>query len=481
MYIRPSTFRRSLVVALVVAAAGAVTAFAAPSGSATAAASGPRASAPSEAGTPPGSAGASGEAALLAGAPEPLAATTRVGGLDVSHWQEPIDWVKVGGTERRFVFMKATEGTEYVDPTFTTNRAGAHANGLAVGAYHFAKPDGRRGDAVQEAKHFANVVDPRPGELLPVLDIETSGGLGRHKLTRWAVRWTSEVRQRTGVTPLVYTSPYGWRDRFGDTKRLARAGSPLWVAHWGVSSPLVPADDWDGHGWVVWQHTSTGHVAGIKGDVDLDKLIGAHLGVITIRRLGITVDGEGGRVTSTPGGYGCSSACIRTVDPDITITLTAEPDAGAYFTGWDGACGGTALTCTIAMHGNHDVTASFVTDITPPTATLVPPHAVNDAAVVRFDEIVRHVTPKNVSLRPAGGATSSRLDVTRTCRSGTGAAVPCPTGNVRRVRLLPVHHLVPGRDYEVVINTPGVPKVHDRVGNPAAETHLPFEGPLRTG
>jgi GH25 family lysozyme M1 (1,4-beta-N-acetylmuramidase) len=70
------------------------------------------------------------------------------------------------------------------------------------------------------------------------------------------------VKELTGVTPFVYTSPYGWAARTGDTPLLARDGAPLWVAHWGVSSPTLPADGWDGHGWTVWQHTSTGHVHG---------------------------------------------------------------------------------------------------------------------------------------------------------------------------------------------------------------------------
>ena len=478
MHFRPSTFRRSLVVALVTATAGAATAFASSPAAPPVTALVPADIGPSVAGTHSGSLGASGDAARLAGASGTLRSTS-ISGFDVSHWQGTIDWTKVGGTERRFVFMKATDDTDYVDPTFATNRAGAHTNGLAVGAYHFARPDRSSGDAVQEARHFAAVVDPRPGELLPVLDIETSGGLDPDELTHWALRWTSEVRERTGVTPLVYTSPYGWMERFGDTKRLARAGSPLWVAHWGVSDPLVPADDWDGRGWVVWQHSSTGHVAGIKGEVDLDKLAGANLRVITIRRLGITVDGDAGRVVSAPTGYGCASTCDGNVDPNITITLTAEPDPDAYFTGWGGSCTGNATSCTITMHGNRDVTAGFVTDVTPPTPTLMAPHEVDGAAVVRFDEIVHHVTLANVSLRPAGGAASSRLDVKRTCRSGTGAVVRCATGNVRRIRLRPVHHLVPGRDYEAVVNPPGAPKVHDRVGNPAPETHLPFEGPPR--
>ncbi len=112
-----------------------------------------------------------------------------------------------------------------------------------MGAYHFARPDRSKGDAVREAKWFVARTDPRPGELLPVLDIETNNGLTQTQMTTWAHRWIAEVRELTGVTAMVYTSPYGWLERFGDSKRLARDGSPLWVAHWGVSSPLVPAGE----------------------------------------------------------------------------------------------------------------------------------------------------------------------------------------------------------------------------------------------
>ena len=393
-------------------------------------------------------------------------------GLDVSHWQGDIDWSKVANAGYAFTFLKATDDTDYVDPTFAANRAGARANGLEVGAYHFARPDASAGDARQEAIHFVDVANPQPGDLLPVLDIETSAGLDQAGVTRWARTWVATVKELTGVTPFVYTSPYGWADRTGDTPLLARDGSPLWVAHWGVSSPTLPADDWDGHGWTVWQHTSKGHVNGISGNVDLDRLAGTRLGVMTIRRLTLEVEGGAGRVTSVPAGLGCATTCSNSVDPDATVTLTAVPDADAYFTGWSGACTGTAPTCTIQMGGNRTVGARFVTDITPPTADISPPSAVLGPLVVGFDEQVRGVTPANVILAPVGG---ERLPMLRTCHSASGAVVACDATTVRTVTLRPTEPLVPGRDYEAVVNPDGsAPQVRDIVGNTAATTLVSF-------
>ena len=420
-----------------------------------------------------GAAGSSGEAGRTPGAEDQAARRATLPGIDVSHWQGTIDWASVADAGPRFVFMKATDDTDYVDPTFATNRAQARANGLSVGAYHFARPDPSRGDARREARHFVDVADPEPGDLLPVLDIETSQGLGHTGVTRWARTWVRVVRSLTGVTPLVYTSPYGWATRTGDTRMLARDGAPLWVAHWGVSSPTLPANGWDGNGWVVWQHTSSGHVSGIRGDVDLDRLSGTRLGTITIRRLTIDVVGGAGRVTSDPPGIGCAASCSRSVDPDAVVTLTAVPDDRAHFTGWSGACSGDALTCTVTMRTSRSVGARFVTDVQAPTATITTPEDLADAAVVRFDEPVRGVGASNPVLRDAGG---SRLAVHRVCRTAAGAPVACDTAVVRSISLRPAAPLAPGRSYRVSVNPDGAESVvRDGAGNPAPSAAAMFD------
>ena len=67
--------------------------------------------------------------------------------------------------------MKASESTDFVDNTYVTNRQQARAAGLYVGAYHFARPDASKGDALDEARWFVSHADPGPGNLLPVLDL----------------------------------------------------------------------------------------------------------------------------------------------------------------------------------------------------------------------------------------------------------------------------------------------------------------------
>src|SRR5262245_11857990 len=58
-------------------------------------------------------------------------------GLDVSSWQGNVDWLAVALNGGRFAYVKATEGTSYVNPYFTQQYVGAFQAGLVRGAYHF--------------------------------------------------------------------------------------------------------------------------------------------------------------------------------------------------------------------------------------------------------------------------------------------------------------------------------------------------------
>lgn len=229
---------------------------------------------PAFASAEPGDAGATGAtgpvpetAATAILAPPPGA----VPGIDVSHHQGVIDWSQVAGSGQRFAIAKATEGRTFVDPNYAFNKAGAEMSGLVFGAYHFAQPDGGANDAILEADHFVDTAQLEPGDLVPVLDIERTGGLSQGQVTQWILTWLNRVTERVGVRPMVYTSPHGWATRTGDTTAVADAGYPLlWVAHWNVSSPTVPGANWSGNGWTFWQYGNCGTIPGIDGCVDVD-------------------------------------------------------------------------------------------------------------------------------------------------------------------------------------------------------------------
>ena len=210
----------------------------------------------------------------------PAAGMTR--GVDVSHWQGVIEWRQVRAAGVAFAYLKATEGTTYIDHFHGVNALSARAAGIAVGAYHYAQPSLEPGDATAEADHFLAVAAPRPGDLLPVLDLEETGGLSPEALTAWTTAFVARIRERLGVSPMIYVSPAFWTSGLDDSVLAAFWGAPLWLAHWQTGSPRVPADDWRGRGWTIWQWSKRGLVPGIDGEVDLDVLSGHDLAVIRL-------------------------------------------------------------------------------------------------------------------------------------------------------------------------------------------------------
>jgi Glycosyl hydrolases family 25 len=107
----------------------------------------------------------------------PPTPTVYLEGVDVSHYQGTVDWTQVVGAGKRFAIMQATVGETYVDPTYATNHAGALAAGLPITAYHFAFPLTLPDDAILQADWFAQSAALLPGDLVPALDLERTGGL----------------------------------------------------------------------------------------------------------------------------------------------------------------------------------------------------------------------------------------------------------------------------------------------------------------
>jgi lysozyme len=200
-------------------------------------------------------------------------------GIDVSHWQGAIDWTKVAASGKKFAFIKASQGTWFLDGKYATNHAGARAAGVVAGAYDYADPTTAPGDAVAEADYFVAAAALLPGDLWPALDLEKTGGLDVPTLHQWVNDWLAEVYHLTGHHAVIYTSRAFWRDKVGDATDVALAGNKLWLSKWNVNNPdsYVPASDWGGSGWSFWQYSGSGTVRGISGSVDLDRMKGTDL------------------------------------------------------------------------------------------------------------------------------------------------------------------------------------------------------------
>jgi len=212
------------------------------------------------------------------------AAPTTLPGIDVSHYNGKPDWTKVKAAGTRFVIAKVTEATTFLDDHYANNKAQVEALGLAFTAYHFARPDTSAGDAVAEADWFVTNAHLTGKNLLPVLDLEDSGGLGVKKLTRWTQDWLNEVQAKLGVKAIIYTSTPFWKSFMGNTTWFASNGYPLWIARWtNVAQLTLPAANWGGQGWTLWQYSNAGTVDGIATAIDQDRYNGTGLAALKIK------------------------------------------------------------------------------------------------------------------------------------------------------------------------------------------------------
>jgi len=81
---------------------------------------------------------------------------------------------------------------------------------------------------------------------------------------------------------------------------------------------------------------------------------------LSLFNLTVTKAGTGtGSVTSNPIGIDCGTVCNASFTQGSVVQLTATPDPGMSFAGWNGACAGMAR-CLVTMNAAKTVRATFV-------------------------------------------------------------------------------------------------------------------------
>lgn len=188
-------------------------------------------------------------------------------GVDVSYYQGTIDWAKAKAAGVRFAFLRVSDGTTFQDPKFVQNWTNTKANGVIRGAYQFFRPSQ---SVNAQADIMINAIGTyRPGDLPPVIDVEADGGLAPATVAARVRQWVDRVKTAVGVAPIVYTGLYFWRDEVGGPTSFAN--NALWIAQYTTMCPNLPAP-WQK--WTFWQHTDSGKVNGIAGNVDMNKFNG---------------------------------------------------------------------------------------------------------------------------------------------------------------------------------------------------------------
>lgn len=196
-------------------------------------------------------------------------------GIDVSGHKRDIDWQAVAGDGIDFAIVRAGNrfygkngsGAVARDSYFDRNMQGAIEAGLDVGAYFFSNAV-TVGEALEEADLLLSMLEPyREHVNYPVVcDWEFLGGkesraygVDARTITQCIAAFCDRVAE-AGYTPMVYFNDYCGYIKM-DLSKLT--GYQFWYARYASAPESI-------YNFQMWQYSSSGKVAGISSDVDMN-------------------------------------------------------------------------------------------------------------------------------------------------------------------------------------------------------------------
>ena len=200
-------------------------------------------------------------------------------GIDVSHYQNSIDWQRVKTTGKvDFVIMKAMyESNKAKDETFEANYAGATNAGINRGVYNFIGSVSASNPKA-DAKALLEILNGRKLEFGIWLDLESDKvrALGKEKIED-IVEKERRVFEAAGYTVGIYCNYDWYKNVISDKIKDVFAGK-FWIARYPkndkgeVVNKLSPKNSCPES--IGWQYSSKGNIDGITTKVDLDMFWG---------------------------------------------------------------------------------------------------------------------------------------------------------------------------------------------------------------
>lgn len=179
-------------------------------------------------------------------------------GVDVSSYQGDIDWPNLQN-DLQFTYIKATEGSGFVDPYFKENWKEANHTKLRVGAYHFFSFDS---EGATQAENFIKAVPVSNSTLPPVIDVEFYGDKEKDppdssKVKKELQAMRSELEEHYGKDVILYTTAEAYERYIQNDFESCE----IWIRD-VVSKPNLP----DGREWTFWQYTDRETLEGYDGE-----------------------------------------------------------------------------------------------------------------------------------------------------------------------------------------------------------------------
>ena len=193
-------------------------------------------------------------------------------GVDVSAHQGNIDWKILSRQNVSFAFIKATEGSGWVDKKFAYNFTYSMKYGLIVGAYHFFSFDS---DAISQSENYIKNVPKDMNLLPPVVDIEFYGDKNKNipdvETTREQLKKLLErLEEYYQKKPIIYATNTSYnlyiKDNFEEYK--------IWIRDI-FSTPNLK----DNRKWTLWQYTNRERLEGYNGEekfIDMNVFNGSY-------------------------------------------------------------------------------------------------------------------------------------------------------------------------------------------------------------
>ena len=183
--------------------------------------------------------------------------------VDVSTFQQTIDWSQVKQDGIVGAMIRAGYGFGTVDNQYRVNVTGCENNGIPYGMYHYSYATNIE-DAKKEAEFFINNAKGTSPSYPLAMDVEeaSQAAMGKQALTAMILAFCDMVKA-AGYQPMLYTN-LNWATNYIDMARIDAAGIDVWLAQYNTQCDYKGA-------YTMWQYTSKGVVDGITANtVDMN-------------------------------------------------------------------------------------------------------------------------------------------------------------------------------------------------------------------
>lgn len=192
-------------------------------------------------------------------------------GIDISSHQGNIDWGKVK-SQIDFAIIRLGYGDNIDrqdDTCFIKNVNGCINNNIPFGIYIYSYATNLGGSAsiqseVDHTKKMLSKISKKPFCVYIDMEDDNTIKLGKTMLTNFALEFCKQIKN-AGYRAGVYANE-NWFKNYLQVSTIASYGYSIWCAKYSTNKPNITSN------YDIWQYSSTGHIDGINGNVDMNYM-----------------------------------------------------------------------------------------------------------------------------------------------------------------------------------------------------------------